>query len=192
MIVNDKEGGIKVDNRVRRDYAFPTGIMDVLSIDKTGENFRVLYDVKGRFVLKTLKAEEAKYKLCRIKRKEVGPNKIPYVVTHDGRTIRYPNPDVNVNDTVKVDLATGKVLDHVKFEVGNVAYITSGNNVGRVGIITSRDRHLGSFDIVHLRDTRGKMFATRLSNVFVAGKGKKPWVSLPKDNGLYLTALEKK
>lgn len=36
------------------------------------------------------------------------------------------------------------------------------------------------------------MFATRIGNVFVAGKGKKPWVTLPKDNGLYLSALEKK
>jgi len=104
MIVNDKEAGVKVDHKIRKDYAFPTGIMDVITIDKSGENFRVLYDVKGRFVLKTLKEEEAKYKLCRIKRQEVGPNKVPYVVTHDGRTLRFPNPDVAVHDTVKLDI----------------------------------------------------------------------------------------
>jgi ribosomal protein S4E len=35
MIINDKEGGILVDNRVRRDRGFPVGIMDVVSIPKT-------------------------------------------------------------------------------------------------------------------------------------------------------------
>jgi small subunit ribosomal protein S4e len=74
--------------------------MDVLSIEKTGENFRVLFDIKGRFILKSVNAEEAKFKLCKVKRRLVGPNKVPYVVTNDGRTIRYPHPDIKVNDTL--------------------------------------------------------------------------------------------
>jgi len=76
-------------------------------------------------------------------------------------------------------------------EVGNVAYITGGNNIGRVGVITHRDRHQGGFDIVHLKDNNAKVFATRLTNVFVIGKGNKPFITLPKDNGLYLTPIEK-
>lgn len=73
-----------------------------------------------------------------------------------------------------------------------MAYITGGNNIGRVGTILHRERHLGSFDIVHVKDAHGKSFSTRISNVFVIGKGKKALISLPKDNGVYLTALEKK
>jgi len=49
----------------------------------------------------------------------------------------------------------------VKLELGNIAYITSGNNIGRVGIITHIEKHQGSFDIVHIRDDHGKVFATR-------------------------------
>jgi small subunit ribosomal protein S4e len=48
-IVRDKEGMIKIDGKVRRDPRFPLGIMDVVTIDKTGENFRILYDTKGRY-----------------------------------------------------------------------------------------------------------------------------------------------
>lgn len=48
-IVRDKEGLIKVDHKIRRDPRYPLGIMDVVSIDKTGEHFRILYDVKGRY-----------------------------------------------------------------------------------------------------------------------------------------------
>lgn len=50
--------------------------MDVVSIEKTGEKFRVLYDVKGRFVLKALKEEEAKFKLVKVVRKSMGANNV--------------------------------------------------------------------------------------------------------------------
>lgn len=34
--------------------------LDVISIDKTGENFRLIYDVKGRFTVHRISTEEAK------------------------------------------------------------------------------------------------------------------------------------
>lgn len=61
------------------------------------------------------------YKLCRIKRQEVGPKGIPYVTTSDGRTVRYPDPLVKVNDTVMVDIASGKIKDFIKFDTGEFA-----------------------------------------------------------------------
>merc|ERR1711898_75356 len=65
---------VKVDGKVRTDVNFPCGIMDVISIEKTDEHFRMLYDPKG----------------------------VPYIGTHDGRTIRYPDPTAKNNDIVKV------------------------------------------------------------------------------------------
>ena len=46
----------------------------------------------------------------------MGSNRIPYIVTHDARTLRYPAPDINVLDTVKINLSTGKVTEVIKFE----------------------------------------------------------------------------
>jgi small subunit ribosomal protein S4e len=63
-IVRDKEGLIKVDNKIRRDPRFPLGIMDVISIAKTGENFRILFDTKGRYQAHKIDAKEATFKLC--------------------------------------------------------------------------------------------------------------------------------
>lgn len=101
-IVRDKEGLIKVDNKIRRDPRFPLGIMDVVSIEKTGEHFRILYDVKGRYQAHKIDAKEASFKLCTVKSKKMGENKVPYIVTHDGRTIRYPHPDIKKQDSIKV------------------------------------------------------------------------------------------
>ena len=83
------------------------------------------------------------------------------IVTHDGRTIRYPDPHVRVNDTIRLDLETNKIEDYVKFDSGNLVMITGGHNLGRVGVITSRERHPGSFDIVHVKDAANNTFATR-------------------------------
>merc|ERR1712154_675490 len=122
--------------------------MDVVTIERTNENFRILYDVKGRFVVHRIEPEEAKYKLCRVRRVKLAPKNVPFLVTHDGRTIRYPDPLVKVNDSVQVDIATGKIKEFIKFDT-----------------ITHRERHPGSFDIVHVKDALGHTFATRLNYV---------------------------
>merc|ERR1739848_446852 len=183
---------VKVDGKVRTDPTYPAGFMDVISIEKTGENFRLVYDVKGRFAVHRISAEEAKYKLCKVRKVSVGPKGVPYLVTHDARTIRYPDPLVKVNDTVKVDIASGKIEDFIKFDSGNLCMITGGRNLGRVGVVTSRERHPGSFDIVHIRDAMGHIFATRLGNVFIIGKSNKAWVSLPRGKGVRLTIAEER
>lgn len=83
------------------------------------------------------------YKLGRVKRIDVGAKGVPYLVTHDARTIRYPDPLVKVNDTVVVDIKTGKIIDFIKFDTGNMAMIVGGRNMGRVGMVTHRERHAG-------------------------------------------------
>nr|GMD15760.1 40S ribosomal protein S4-1 [Ipomoea batatas] len=51
---------VLVDGKVRTDKTYPAGFMDVVSIPKTNENFRLLYDTKGRFRLHSIRDEEAK------------------------------------------------------------------------------------------------------------------------------------
>jgi hypothetical protein len=78
------------------------------------------------------------YKLAKVRAQKVGDRGIPYISTSDGRTIRYPDPLIKVNDTVKIDIETGKVVDFVKFDVGNVVTVTGGRNRGRVGVLQVR------------------------------------------------------
>ncbi len=145
---------IRVDGRTRTDARYPVGFMDVIQIEKTSENFRLIYDVKGRFTIHRITNQEAKYKLCRVRAVKTGPKNVPYLYTSDGRTIRYPDPVIKVNDSIRVDLNTGKIMDFIKFEAGNLCMVTGGRNTGRVGTIMHRERHPGSFDIVHVKVRR--------------------------------------
>jgi len=183
---------VKVDRKVRTDSTFPAGFMDVVTIEKTNEQFRLIYDTKGRYTIHRISEVESEYKLCKVKRVQVGAKGIPYLVTHDGRTIRFPDPLIKVNDTIKLDLVNNKITDHVKFETGNLVMVTGGRNIGRVGVITQRERHLGGFDIVHIKDAMDRDFATRLGNVFVIGRGNKAMISLPKNKGVKLTIAEER
>jgi len=181
---------VKVDGKVKTKHTYPAGLMDVVSLESTNENFRLMYDTKGRFVPHKITAAEGAYKLCRVNKIVKGAQGINHVVTHDGRTIRFPDPAIKVNDSIKLDLETGKIGDFVKFENGNVCMVTGGNNIGRVAVLTHREKHPGSFEIAHLKDAEGHNFATRLMNVMVIGKGTKPWVSLPKGNGIKLSIID--
>lgn len=183
---------VKVDGKVRTDQNYPSGFMDVIELEKSNDRFRLLYDTKGRYVLQRIDREEAQYKLCRVNKIYVGGKKIPVAVTHDGRTIRYPDPDVKVNDTVKVNIATGKMSDIMKFDIGAMVMITKGHNVGRVGNLMHIEKHEGSFSIVSVKDSKGNTFATRLANVFVIGSGSTPQVTLPKGRGIKKTILQER
>ena len=130
------------------------------------------------------------FKLCKVRSVQFGQKGIPYLNTYDGRTIRYPDPLIKANDTIKLDLENYKIVDYIKFDVGNVVMVTGGRNRGRVGVIKNREKHKGSFETIHVQDATGHEFATRLGNVFTIGKGTKPWVSLPKGKGIKLSIIE--
>jgi len=183
---------IKVDGKVRTDTHYPIGFMDTVSIEKTGQHFRLSFDTKGRFFLVPISQEDGKNKLCRVRGRSVGKKGVPVIVTHDGRTIRYPDPSIKVNDTILLDVAGNKVVDHVKFEVGNIAMVTGGFNHGRVGVIHNIENHDGGYRIVHLKDSRGSTFLTRDTNVFALGHGATPIVPLPRGDGIRLSIEEEK
>ena len=191
-ICKQKEGLIKIDGKIRRNHRFPLGQMDVVSIEKTNEFFRILLDVKGRFHPHRIDAKEASFKLCKVVKKYIGKQKIPYVVTHDGRTFRFPHPDISIGDSLKVNLANMEISSVFKNVNGASVYLTGGNNIGRIGVLQSIEKHPGSFDIAHVKDATGKTFATRMGNIFIIGDGKNPAISLPKGEGIKLSLIEQR
>ena len=117
-VVLDLETNKEVDGRVHTDPKYPAGFMDVVTIPKTSDKSRLLYDTKGRFVLHKIRNDELNMKLYKMKKLMYGPQRTPFAVAHDGRTIRYPDPNLGRNDTVVLDLETNKVKEWVRFTGG--------------------------------------------------------------------------
>ena len=91
-----------------------------------------------------------------------------------------------------MNLQTGEVDGVIKFENGASILATGGNNIGRVGILQHIEKHPGSFDIAHVKDSTGHSFATRIGNIFVIGEGKKPVISLLPGKGIKLSLQEER
>ena len=182
LIVLSKDGNIAIDGKIRKDPRFPCGFMDVITLVKPKVSYRLLYDYKGRFGLAKLTSAESEFKLCRVRRRGMGPKNVPYIVTHDGRTIRFPDPLIKANDSVKLNLKTNEVRGHYVFKTGCKVMITGGNNIGRVGTILRTEKHEGSYEIVYVKDENGLEFSTRINNVFVIGNDKSEISLLKKHN----------
>uniref|UniRef100_A0A452SDF9 40S ribosomal protein S4 n=1 Tax=Ursus americanus TaxID=9643 RepID=A0A452SDF9_URSAM len=183
---------IKIDGKAQTYQNLSTytaGFMDVINTDKTGENFYLIDDTKGCFAVHWIITEEAKYKLCKVRKNFVGTKGISHLVIHDAPTVHCPDPLTQVNDTIQTDLEIGKITDFIKFDTGNL--ISRRANLERIGVIISRERYPGSFDEVHVEDANGNSFATQLSNIFFYWQ-RQQWTSLPRGKGICLTIAEER
>ncbi|KAH0483674.1 MAG: uncharacterized protein KVP18_003180 [Porospora cf. gigantea A] len=181
---------VKVDDKVRTERRFPLGIMDVVSIEKSNEHFRMLMDPKGRFVAHAIPKEEATYKLLRVNDVKTGIKNIRQAVTHDGRTIRYLQPGVKKNDSMLFDLKEKTIKQVIKFAPGNLCFVIKGTNAGRVGKIAHIDTPVGAEMSVSITDAKNHKFITLARNVMVLGEGNKSVITLPRGMGVRLSNTE--
>ena len=177
------EGHFKVDGRVRRDYKFPVGLMDVIEVVDTGEFFRVVpVPVKVLFPV-PITREEASFKLCRIEDKTTTKGGRIQLNLHDGKNIVVDAEEGRkfmTMSTVKISIPDYKLLDYIPAEKGVVAVVIGGINVGRVGRIMNVSKGMRHYrKLVLLEDlASGVNFYTTLDKIIVIGTSK-PEITLP-------------
>lgn len=89
-------------------------------------------------------------------------------------------------------MADGSIETVLKLANGATVMLTGGNNIGRIGVLQSIEKHPGSYNIAHVKDSNGSSFATRASNVMVIGDSKAPLISLPRGNGIKVGLIEER
>ncbi|MEM0449001.1 MAG: 30S ribosomal protein S4e [Methanomassiliicoccales archaeon] len=166
---------VLVDGRVVTDHEFPLGLMDVLSIPKLGQHYRMMLDRNGKF--RPVKVPEGKHtwKLCRIEGKTTVSGGRTQLNLHDGRNLLVSKDVYKVGDVLKLEVPSQKILDTYKLAKGSTALITSGSNVGQLEVVEEYIvQRTVAPNLVKFRD--GKV--TIKDNVFVVGS-KAPEVELP-------------
>ncbi|HHF55554.1 MAG TPA: 30S ribosomal protein S4e [Thermoplasmatales archaeon] len=165
---------ILVDGKARRDYKFPCGLMDVISIPKINEHYRVLFDRRGILQLVKIDEERAKWKLCRIENKTMVRGGKIQLNLHDGRNIIVEENSYKTGDVVKISVPEQEILEVIPMEKGTLAMITGGKHTGQIAeieeVVVTRSPMP---NIVKL-----KGFSTIKPYVFPIGKDK-PLVQLP-------------
>ncbi len=180
-------GLIKVDGKVRKNYKFPVGFMDVIELIPTKEFFRVVPVPVKTLGLIPINAEEASFKLCRIENKTTVKGGHIQLNLHDGRNVlirvsdpRSPTEDIyKTLGTVKISLKDGRILEYYPLKEGSIAIVLGGRNVGRVAkLITISEGMRHYRKQVKLQDFKGNYFFTTLDKIMVIGTDK-PAISLP-------------
>jgi len=138
-----------------------------------------LYDVKGRFTIHGITPEEASYNLLKVRQVALGAKGIPHIVTHDGRTIRYPDPAIRVNGTVKFDLEQGKIVDFVRFDDYWWTHTLDRTFATR-------------YVILWVSPVCTNPITCSITNIFIIGEGNKRRISLPRGRGIKLTISEER
>jgi small subunit ribosomal protein S4e len=185
------DGKVIVDGKVQREEAFPTGLMDVVSIKDVDKCYRLLPYEKG-LTLHQISKDEAGFKLCRIENKTVLRGGYVQLNLHDGRNIlikvKDPNkPEEDVYQTLstlKIGLHNQEILGHFKLTEGVAALIVRGKNSGKNGKIVSIEREekrKRKSSLMTIEDEKGNQFQTTMDYVFVVGDAK-PIISLQEAN----------
>lgn len=172
-LVGNRE--IFVDGKAVKNPKMPVGLMDVLSIPKLGQNYRVFLTPRGKLTLVAIDAAEASFKLCRIENKTIVKGGVTQLNLHDGRNILLEKDQYKTGDVVKINFDGQKIEEVYALEAGAAALISAGNHAGLIETVKAYEVIKGpSENIVKFESGT----ETVKSNVFVIG-AKTPAIAIP-------------
>ena len=171
------QGKVKIDGRTRYDENHPVGLMDVIELADANLAYRILPVERQGLTIVRIPKDEAKFKLCKVMDKKIAPKGAVQFGVHDGRNVTIPKDEsaapYKTNDTLRVSVPTQRVLNHIKFEKGNLALVVAGRNAGKSGKIVELQSGTATRPaMVTIEDQAGSKFDTIVDYTFVVGTDK--------------------
>jgi len=171
------KGDVLVDGKPRKDYKYPCGLMDVVTIPKLKKDYRVLYDTRGSLTLVPISSSDSKWKLYKIENKTIVKGKKIQLNLHDGKNKIIKKDEYNSGDVLKISFKDQEIQEVFKFEKGIVSMIIGGSHIGEIANI--EDINIINSSKQNLVQMKGKTtFSTLEEYVFPIGNNK-PVIELP-------------
>jgi small subunit ribosomal protein S4e len=164
-----RSGAVRIDGKVAKELDRGIGLMDTLSLAAPlNATYRVVNDRHGRLVLVAIPSTEAGVKLGRVRFKHAVPKGKVEVTLHDGRNLLVAaSTPYRVGDSLKLEVPTQKVVDHLKLAPGALAYVAGGTHVGELARVEKIEvRNSSQPNLVHFKEG----FSTIKEYVFVVGQ----------------------
>tara|TARA_Y100000310_G_scaffold345598_1_gene467065 strand:- start:9596 stop:10309 length:714 start_codon:yes stop_codon:yes gene_type:complete len=171
-------GKVKVDNIVRKDHKFALGLMDVLTLEGTKENFRMLLDTRRKLFLHKIDPKDAMLKPRKIIGKQKLDGNKTQITCYDGFNKNVGKEKYNVSDTLLFDIDKNEVKERLVLEKGSSIYITAGKKAGVVGVVKEIKNSDGIRPAMIVFNIKKEVFETLKDYAFVVGKTK-PAISIP-------------
>jgi small subunit ribosomal protein S4e len=177
LILN--QGKVLVNGKVYRKDDIPVGLMDVIAMPESGTYYRVMPSHKGLY-LAPISKDESNFSLLRVENKSTVHNGVQ-IALHDGSIILVkvadPKKPIEVTyetfDVLKLTYPDKTVTQVLKTKEGNIAVITGGKNVGKMGKIVEIEKTEAKKRrqaLVVIEDATGTRYQTILDFIFSIGE----------------------
>ena len=144
--------------------------MDIISIPKTNETYRVLLDNKRRLTLKPILNDETDVKLSKIVNKTTIKGGQTQLNLHDGRNL-LTEEDYKVGDVLSLKMPEQEVQKAYKFEEGATVLVTGGKHTGEIGKVSEIIINQSSNpNTVIIENSKKENFRTLKDYAFVIGE----------------------
>ncbi len=127
-----RRGEIFVDGKRRKDYAYPVGLFDAISIPRIKKYYRIVPS-KGGLNLIEMNEKETNLKICRVDDKSILQKGKTQLNLHDGKNILVENGNYKTGDSLLLELPSLKIVEHLPLERGNIGLISHGTGSGKLG-----------------------------------------------------------
>ncbi|MGC9186901.1 MAG: 30S ribosomal protein S4e [Fervidicoccaceae archaeon] len=172
------KGLVKIDGRVRKDYRFPLGFMDVIEIVPAKKFYRLIPDERAFMKPIEINEEDSKLKPLRIENKTTVKGGLIQLNLFDGSNILLPKEgelpfkeEVTTLSTVLLSIPDKKIIDYFPLAEGMYAIIVGGKNIGASGkIVEIKKGERKKMSLVTMKRGDGSLVQTSLDKIYVIGK----------------------
>lgn len=174
-----KDGRLIVDGRVRRDPAYPIGLMDVVEVKGSATVYRMV-PYRGRLLHPFMIDQEDKtVKLVRIDGKRMINDGKVQLGTSDGRTLIVSDANkYAVGDSILIRVPSQEIVEIIKLNRGALALVIKGSHLGKQIVIKEVLQGRLTRRPMIVTDMEGKDVTLPRDYVMAVGS-KQPVVKLP-------------
>lgn len=164
---------VKVNGKVRTEYKFPVGLFDFIELlEEKSKKYRLVFDSKGRFMAVELDPKSKNLKISKVTGKRIIKKGLIQLNTDDGRSFVEKKTDLNIGDSLKIELPNQKIVSSLPLEKDVLVYLISGKHVGATAKVKGMTKGKGKAKtLLNLQEGKDE-FQTVSDNVMVIGKDK--------------------
>ncbi len=161
QILNSKD--VLINNKIAIDVNQSVGFFDVISIPRINKYYRLEISKNKKLAVLEISEKDSFKKPYKVIGKTVLKKGRIQLNLYEGANFILGKDikNVNVEDTIIVDIKQNKIISHVPLKQGSFAWIIKGKHIGNKGEITNVD---GIFVTIK---TEGEQIKTAVKNIYL-------------------------
>jgi len=165
------KGLVQVDGKTAKNAKRPVGLFDLITIVPEKKTFRILFNKKGKIMVKEEESKQNE-KICKVIGKKAIAKKEIQLTTNDGRTIKEKKTDVSVGDSLLIQVPEQKVLKVLRQQPKKTVLVIAGKHIGDVAKVKELQAGTMNREKLLTLETKEGEFKTVESNIVVVGDEK--------------------